>query len=124
VRTIAELLKTKKTLSVVTDQVGGPTYTGDLARFALELVLRRAERGLYHFANKGTASWYDFAKEIQTLTGLRDCLIQPVLTKDFPRKAPRPANSCFELTKASRALGREPRPWREALQYFVTKEFA
>lgn len=124
VKTIAGLLRTQRSIQVVSDQVGGPTYAGDLAGFALELVLRKAPTGIYHFANTGRASWYDFAKKIEALTGSEDCVIEPVLSLDFPRKAARPANSCFDLSKASKAVGREPRHWQEALKYFLTEEFA
>jgi dTDP-4-dehydrorhamnose reductase len=124
VKTIANLLKIKPKIQVVKDQVGGPTYTGDLAQFTLELLNRKAEAGLYHFANEGYASWYDFAKEIQSLTGLTACAIEPILAKDFSRKALRPANSRFDLGKSNRALGRAIRPWQEALQYYLTEEFA
>jgi dTDP-4-dehydrorhamnose reductase len=65
---IAKLLKTKPRIEVVCDQVGGPTYTGDLAEFALDLLEKKAESGLYHFANAGHVSWHGFAKEIQKQT--------------------------------------------------------
>jgi len=109
VRTIVELLKTKTKIDVVNDQVGGPTYTGDLAQF-------------YHFANEGYASWYDFAKEIQVLTGLRACEIKSIASKDFPSKAARPANSRFDLSKSTQAVDHSFRPWREALQHYLSKE--
>ncbi len=122
VKTIAELLKTKTKIDVVNDQFGGPTYTGDLAEFTLELLGRKAPAGIYHFANEGYASWYDFAKEIQALTGLKACEIKPVAGKDFSRKAARPANSRFDLSKSTQAVGHSFRPWREALQHYLSKE--
>jgi dTDP-4-dehydrorhamnose reductase len=122
VKTIVELLKTKTKIDVVNDQFGGPTYTGDLAEFTLELLGRKAPAGIYHFANEGYASWYDFAKEIQALTGLQGCEIKPTASKDFPRKAARPANSRFDLSKSAQAVGHSFRPWREALQHYLSKE--
>lgn len=124
VKTILGLLRTKSKIQVVNDQVGSPTYTGDLAEFALELVKSKAPSGIYHFANAGTASWYDFAKEIQVLSGLTDCVIEPVSSDNYPRKAKRPTNSRFDLTKSSQAVGHGFRPWAEALKYYLTKELA
>jgi len=121
VKTMVELLKTKTKIEVVTDQVGGPTYTNDLARFILELIDQRAKYGLYHFANEGYTSWNGFAQEIKRLTGSA-CEIIPALSANFTRPAKRPANSRFDLSKASQAVGHRPRPWQEALEEYLTKE--
>lgn len=121
VKTIAGLLKTKPKIEVVTDQVGGPTYTGDLARFALELLGKKAEAGLYHFANDGYTSWNGFAQEIKFLIGSA-CEVAPTLSGKFVRPAKRPSNSRFDLSKAVRAVGHHPRPWQESLKEYLTKE--
>jgi dTDP-4-dehydrorhamnose reductase len=121
VKTIAGLLKTKPKIEVVTDQVGGPTYTGDLAKFVLELLEKKAEAGLYHFANDGYTSWNGFAREIKVLTGSA-CEVAPVLSDQFVRPAKRPSNSRFDLSKAALAVGRRPRPWQESLKEYLTKE--
>jgi dTDP-4-dehydrorhamnose reductase len=123
VNKIAGLLKTKSRLEVVSDQVGGPTYTGDLAQFTLELLEKKAEPGLYHFANEGHVSWHGFAKEIQKQLGLNSCEIVPVLSENVFRPAQRPANSRFELAKSVRALGHPIRSWQEALREYLTKEY-
>jgi dTDP-4-dehydrorhamnose reductase len=119
---IIGLLKTKPRLEVVSDQVGGPTYTGDLALFTLHLLEKKAPAGLYHFSNEGHISWFDFAKEIQKQTGLTSCFITPVMSENIFRPAPRPANSRFDLSKA-RSTGYVIRPWQEALKDYLTKEF-
>lgn len=121
VKTIAGLLKTKPKIEVVTDQVGAPTYTGDLVGFALELLSRKAEAGLYHFANDGYTSWNGFAQEIKVLTG-STCEVAPTLSEKFVRPAKRPANSRFDLSKASLAVGHRPRRWQESLKDYLTKE--
>lgn len=121
VKTIAGLLKTKPRIEVVTDQVGGPTYTGDLAGFALELLEKKADAGLYHFANDGYTSWNGFAQEIKALTGSA-CEVAPTLSEKFVRPAKRPFNSRFDLSKASHAAGHRPRPWQESLKEYITKE--
>ncbi len=121
VKTIADLLKTKTKIEVVTDQVGGPTYTGDLAKFALELLDKKSEAGLYHFANDGYTSWNGFAQEIKVLMGSA-CEVAPTLSEKFVRPAKRPVNSRFDLSKAARAAGHRPRPWQESLKDYLAKE--
>jgi dTDP-4-dehydrorhamnose reductase len=116
-------LKTKPKIEVVTDQVGGPTYTGELARFTLELLTGKAQPGLYHFANDGYTSWNGFAQEIKRVTGVTSCEIAPTSSSQFVRPAKRPANSRFNLSKATQAVGRRPRPWQESLKEYLTKEF-
>lgn len=123
VDTMARLLKTKSRVEVVSDQVGGPTYTGDLARFTLELLEKKAEPGTYHFANEGTVSWHEFAIEIRNQLGLKGCEVVPVPSGTIFRPAERPANSTFDLSKAAQAAGHPPRPWADALRDYLTKEY-
>ncbi len=123
VNKIAGLLKTKSRLEVVSNQVGGPTYTGDLAQFTLELLEKKAEPGLYHFANEGYVSWHGFAKEIQKQLGLASCEVVPVSSENVFRPAQRPANSRFNLEKAVKAIGHPIRSWQEALREYLTKEY-
>jgi dTDP-4-dehydrorhamnose reductase len=123
VKTIAGLLKTRPRLEVVDDQVGGPSYTGDVARFTMELLEKKAEPGIYHFANSGYTSWFGFAKEIKGIIGSESCKLVPVSSEGVFRLAQRPANSCFNLDKAKKFLGRPPRPWPEALKDYLTKEY-
>lgn len=122
VDTMVKLLKTRLRVEVVRDQVGGPTYTGDLARFTLELLEKKAAPGLYHFANGGWTSWHGFALEIQKLTGLARCQVVAVDSEKIFRPAERPANSRFNLAKAAQAVGLPPRPWAEALKEYLEKE--
>lgn len=122
VDTMTGLLKTKNRVEVVDDQIGGPTYTGDLAQFTWDLLEKKAAPGTYHFANSGFVSWYGFAKEIQKQTGLKGCEIVPVSSSRIFRPAERPANSRFDLSKAAQALGQAPRPWPEALREYLSKE--
>ena len=123
VNKIAGLLKTRSRLEVVSDQVGGPTYTGDLVQFTLELLEKKAEPGIYHFANEGYVSWYGFAKEIQKQLGLTSCDIVSVLSENVFRPAERPPNSRFDLEKSVKALGHPIRSWQEALGEYLTKEY-
>ena len=123
VNTIADLLISKPRVEVVSDQFGGPSYTGDIAQFTLELLEKKAESGLYHFCNGGHTSWYEFAKEIQKQTGFASCEVAPVPSENVFRPAHRPADSRLDTSKAVRALGHPIRSWQEALGEFINKEF-
>jgi dTDP-4-dehydrorhamnose reductase len=120
--TMAGLLKTRQRIEVVDDQTGGPTYTGDLAQFTWDLLEKKPAFGTYHFANSGYTSWHGFAKEIQKQTGFSGCEVVPVPSERVFRPAERPANSRFDLTKATQALGHAPRPWQEALKVYLDQE--
>ena len=122
VKTILGLLRTKARIEVVTDQMGAPTYTGDLAAFTLELLGKKAENGIYHFSNAGETSWYGFAMEIQKQTGLGSCEILPTTSDQYPRPAKRPANSRFDLSKAIHAIGHPLRSWQDALRHYLEKD--
>lgn len=119
---IIGLLRTKSRIEVVNDQVGGPTYTADLAGFTLDLLEKKAEPGTYHFANSGHTSWHGLAKEIQKQTGLTRCDLIAVPSESIFRPAERPSNSRFNLSKAAKAMGHPPRPWQEALKEYLVKE--
>jgi dTDP-4-dehydrorhamnose reductase len=116
------LMKSRSRIEVVDDQVGGPTYTDDLAQFTWSLLDKKSAAGAYHFANSGHVSWYGFAKEIQKQTGLSRCEVVPVASDRVFRPAERPANSRFDLSKAAQTLGHPPRSWQEALKDYLTKE--
>ena len=123
VKTMGALLRSKSRIEVVEDQVGGPTYTGDLAQFVLELLEKKCPEGFYHFSNQGAASWYEFSKEIQKKTGASACKIVPVSSANIFRPARRPANSRLDLSKSERAVGRSFRGWQEALGEYLEKEY-
>lgn len=119
VRTILERAFAGQTLSVVADQTGCPTYTADLARAIWEVVLR-APYGTYHRTNAGSATWYDLAKAVVDLARLNVGLVRPIPSRDWPSPVQRPRYSVLASLAAS-AAGLQPmRPWREALQDFVS----
>ncbi|MUT67641.1 dTDP-4-dehydrorhamnose reductase [Paenibacillus sp. NEAU-GSW1] len=120
VKTMLKLGAERERLQVVADQIGSPTYTRDLAVFLLELV--QTERyGIYHAANAGACSWYDFAKAIFEESGDASVRIDPCTTAEFPRPAPRPLYSVMGQT-AIAANGLTPlRHWREALRHCLAK---
>lgn len=115
VSTMLQLAETKSELNVVNDQHGKPTYTRDLALFVKQLVLDRAPSGIYHGVNEEQTTWFDFAREIFTQTGVT-IPVQPCSSAEFPLPAKRPVWSTLLNTK--RPL---MRPWSEALRDYLTE---
>jgi dTDP-4-dehydrorhamnose reductase len=125
VKTMARLESTNDTLSVVDDQVGGPTWTADLAAGLLELASRAAagdgpERRILHCTNAGSVSWCGFAKAIFEHLGEDPARVKPCTTAEFPRPATRPAYSVLSAASWREAWLTPMRPWEEALAaYFA-----
>lgn len=121
VKTMLRLAGSHETVSVVTDQVGQPTWTLDLARQIVALVDADAPAGIYHGTNSGQASWFDFTREIFRLSGLDPERALPTDSSAFVRPAPRPAYSVLGHD-AWVAAGLTPmRDWREALADAATQ---
>lgn len=123
VKTMLKLGDEREEVTVVCDQVGGPTYAGDLAA----VVMRVLETGIgkpgltiYHYANEGTASWFDFAKAIMEIGGKR-CRVSAIFTSQYPAKASRPAYSVFDLSKTKKELEISIPYWRESLKLTINK---
>lgn len=110
--TISDLLRTRPEVRIVSDQVGCPTYAPDLARALVSLVAL-GKRGIWHFANGPSVSWYEFAEGIQRAQNSTARLV-PVSTSEFPRPAPRPAYSVLDLEETIAQLG-PPRDFRQHL---------
>lgn len=117
VKTMLQLLATRPALTVVYDQVGTPTYAPDLAELIAAIVRdRQLDRtGIYHYANEGAISWYDFTKAIQDLSGLHGCTVRPCLSAEYPTKAERPHFSVLDKTKVKVTFGRPVPYWRDSL---------
>jgi len=107
-------------LRVVDDQRGRPTYTPHLE---LSMLARRSAeaRGIVHYADEDECTWFDFAREIVSLTG-GAVQIKPVSTSEFSRPAPRPAYSVLSTERYERLTGAKPDSWREGLrEYFALR---
>ena len=91
--TMLRLAAGHDTVSVVTDQLGQPTWTADLARQIVALLDADAPAGIYHGTNSGQASWYDFARAVFTGAGLDPDRVTPTDSTRFVRPAPRPSYS-------------------------------
>lgn len=98
VKTMLNLTAAKPQLKVVFDQVGTPTYAGDLAK-AIVAVLEKPVEGIYHYSNEGVCSWYDFTKMIAEISFHDKCDIQPCHSVEFPSKVKRPSFSVLDKTK-------------------------
>ncbi len=104
-------------LRVVDDQRGRPTYARDLAEGIVALVAAGAV-GMFHLANAGEATWWDFAREALNRAGYAQVPIERIKTEAMPRPAPRPAYSVLDCSRAA-ALGVRLRDWREALAAYL-----
>ena len=104
-------------LRVVADQVGSPTFCGDLAEALLDLVDAGAE-GIVHAVNSGSTSWHGFALEIARRLGV-EVEVHAVTTADYPRPARRPAYSILDTSRLAGMIGRHLPPWQEALARYL-----
>lgn len=126
VKTMLRLAKTRDTLSVVNDQLGGPTYAGDIAAALItisEQIIRgtTVDYGIYHYSGRPYVSWYEFARTIFAEAVAQGILPQapqlhPITTDGYPTPAKRPANSCLNLDKIQRAFNIAPSDWQQALK--------
>lgn len=116
-RTIISKAKKLEPLRVVDDQIGTPTYVGDLVYHLLRIALTE-EYGVYHCAGRGMCSWYEFACEIVKLTGLK-ASVSPCTTNEYPRIARRPKFSALDNMMLRCTIGDEMRSWRIALAQYI-----
>jgi dTDP-4-dehydrorhamnose reductase len=115
VKTMLKLGKEREQLNVVSDQIGSPTYTYDLAKLISDMIFTE-KYGTYHATNEGVCSWYEFACEIFKLVGI-DVLVNPIKTEDYPTRAMRPKNS--KLSKESlNSFYRLP-TWQDSLKKYI-----
>jgi len=115
-KTMLRLGAERESISVVSDQVGSPTYAGDFAG-AIVAVLRgmtEGSREIYHYSNEGVCSWCDFASEIMRQAKL-PCRVLPIATVDYPTKARRPAYSVLSKEKIKRDFGLTVPDWCDGL---------
>ena len=118
VATIAGLLGEGRTLKVVDDQQGSPTFTRDSAAAILDLGEAGGE-GVYHCCNAGATTWYGFARAVAVGMGLAPERVTPCGSADYPRPAPRPANSRLGGTRLESLRGRPLPPWQDALNRYL-----
>ena len=121
VKTMLRLAETRPEINVVADQIGTPTYAGDLAE-AIHRIVSSGEwkPGIYHFTDEGVASWYDFTKAIFEIAG-RDVKVNPIKTSEYPTQAKRPLYSVLSKKKIKKAFGLEIPYWRDSLKTCISQ---
>jgi dTDP-4-dehydrorhamnose reductase len=118
VKTMCRLMKERTTLNVVSDQIGRPTYAKDLAVATLKIINEVSEgkkiTGVYHYANKGVTSWFEFAQQIKKNAGL-SCEVNSINTEQFPTPAKRPFYSVLDTQKLETVVKLDIPSWQESL---------
>jgi len=126
VKTMMTLGQEHADLKVVCDQIGTPTYAGDLADAILSIIEKSSDdsnlwkAGIYHFSNEGVCSRYDFAKAILEIGGIT-CNVHPIPTEEYPTPAKRPAYSVLNKSKIKRNFGISIPYWRDSLKVCFEK---
>lgn len=115
VRTMLKLTVTHTELKVVFDQVGTPTYAGDLAQ-TIKTILGKPQTGVYHYSNEGVCSWFDFARMTTEYFGQISCNILPCHSEDFPSPVKRPSFSVLDKTKIKQTFGITVPYWTVSLK--------
>jgi dTDP-4-dehydrorhamnose reductase len=127
-RAILEKAQQTDRLEVVSDQIGRPTYTADVAQALFQLISRNknilatVSGEIFHLANEGITSWASFAEEILHLAKKNQVKVEPITSQQLKRDARRPLNSVLNLAKSHELLGLRLRSWKEAIADFV-REF-
>ena len=122
-KTMRTLTATRPEIKVVADQLGTPTYAGDLAE-AIVAIIESGQidkSGTYNYSNEGVCSWYDFAVEIARLCGNNECKINPCTTAEYPTAAARPHYSVLDKSKFKATFSIEIPEWRESLAKCIKK---
>jgi len=120
-KTMLKLGAERDSLSVVSDQIGTPTYAGDLSSLVIGIIQAdKINFGTYHYSNEGVASWYDFAKAIfdnsNTVVDLA-----PIKTEEYPTPAQRPRFSVMDKTKSKEILKIKIPHWTASLKKCLNK---
>ncbi len=114
---VVKIARQSGSLRVVNDQRGSPTYAKDLAGPIIALI-EKQKTGIYHLANSGSCTWFDFAREIFNMLAM-DVVITPISSDELDRKAKRPSYSVFDMWKFQKDTGLKMRPWQEALREYL-----
>lgn len=117
VKTMRRLGEEKNEISVVSDQIGTPTYAGDLAEAIVKILpqIKEKQKTVYHYTNEGVCSWYDFAVEIMSSSKLK-CEVLPIPSSAYPTKAARPLYSVLSKEKIKQDFNLKIPHWKEGLK--------
>jgi len=120
VKNMFKLGKEREEVNVVSDQIGSPTYAGDLADAITKIIQSKKfnketfKSEIFHYSNEGVISWYGFTKEIFRVTGL-NCKIKPISTNQFESKVKRPKMTAMDINKISNYFKIKLSPWKQSL---------
>lgn len=117
IKTMLRLGNERDELSVVSDQIGSPTYTYDLSRLIVDMI-ETDKYGIYHATNEGICSWYEFASEIFRQTNI-DIDLKPIMTSQYPTKAKRPLNSSMSKQSLVDNGFRLLESWQDAVKRYL-----
>lgn len=117
VKTMLRLGKEKQELGVIVDQIGTPTYAGDLAKTILKILpqIKNKKVEVFHYANEGVCSWYDFAKAIFEYTNI-NCKVNPISTAQYPTVAKRPQYSVLDKSKIKETYHIDIPYWKDSIK--------
>ncbi|MFM9910906.1 MAG: dTDP-4-dehydrorhamnose reductase [Chitinophagaceae bacterium] len=115
-KTMLRLMKDRSAINVVSDQLGAPTYGGDLAAAIMHIIKEgKWVSGVYHYSNTGKISWYDFAEAIKELSSSA-CQVNPIPAEQYPAPAKRPSFSLLNSTKIQHTFSISIPEWKESLK--------
>ena len=121
VKTMLKLGESHKELTIVSDQIGSPTYTYDLSKLLCDMI-ETEKYGVYHATNEGICSWAEFAKEIFALANM-DIKVNPITTEEYfknkPIQAKRPLNSRLSKKSLDEAGFNRLPTWQDALKRYI-----
>ena len=123
-KTMMRMTAEREQINVVFDQVGTPTYAGDLALAIFSIIeagVYEGNEGIYHFSDEGVCSWYDFAVEIAAAAGNTSCRINPCHSSEFPSPVTRPPYSVLDKTKIKNTFDIDIPHWRESMEYCIKR---
>jgi dTDP-4-dehydrorhamnose reductase len=123
-RAILDRARSGQPLKVVTDQVGRPTMTHDLAEALLDVCESKAKGGIYHAANEGQCSWHQFAQDILREAGFGNVVVGTQLAADLKRPAQRPAWSVLDTTELAKLRGKAMPHYVDALRRHLALDAA
>jgi dTDP-4-dehydrorhamnose reductase len=121
VKTMIRLMDSRPTIQVVQDQVGSPTYAGDLALAILQILSSGLlHPGIYHYSNEGEISWFQFALEIKRLVA-SSCEVMPILSAAYPTAARRPTYSLMDKSKIKKDYHLNIPDWKASLAFCIER---
>ncbi|WP_299974390.1 dTDP-4-dehydrorhamnose reductase [uncultured Pseudoteredinibacter sp.] len=126
VKTMLRLAAEREQLSVVADQVGSPSYAGNLAKFIWQLLESPGDQIILHCSDAGVCSWYDFAHSVFDLASSMGKLknvpqLTAIRSDEYPTPAKRPSYSVLDCSESYKSVGLTPQQWREALTVMLEK---